>query len=239
MTSQIMDAADQSAFAPYPGFDSFDPMKVSPNNFLSEAADSSFYFKKRAHESTGVLDSNKKARVTTPRSFENYGYGPGVANTLTPMNAANALYSTGGAANGAANGLNGNGLTLNTNFTGLAVNGLMGNGSLSAGANGGQSSPSFPPSPNMSAETPINGPYSAMASLGAGYGMGFNGLMGMNGMNFNAFGGLNSPSVYAVSPTVGGFGSQQTALGAGVRTIAFAPFGPVLGALASTSRNPC
>ncbi|KAG8973092.1 hypothetical protein FRC05_009100 [Tulasnella sp. 425] len=196
MTSQIMDAADQSAFAPYPGFDSFDPMK-------------------RAHESTGVLDSNKKARVTTPRSFENYGYGPGVANTLTPMNAANALYSTGGAANGAANGLNGNGLTLNTNFSGLAVNGLMGNGSLSAGANGGQSSPSFPPSPNMSAETPINGPYSAMASLGAGYGMGFNGLMGMNGMNFNAFGGLNSPSVYAVSPTVGGFGSQQTALGAG------------------------
>lgn len=238
MTSQIMDAADQSAFAPYPGFDSFDPMKVSPNNFPSEAADSSFYFKKRAHESTGVLDSNKKARVTTPRSFENYGYGPGVANTLTPMNAANtALYSTGGP-NGGANGLNGTGLTLNTNFTGgLAVNGLIGNGSLSAGANG-QSSPSFPPSPNMSAETPINGPYSAMANL-QGYGMGFNGLMGMNGMNFNAFGGLNSPSVYAVSPTVGGFGTQQTALGAGVRTIAFAPFGPDLGALASASRNPC
>lgn len=199
MTSQIMDTADQSAFAPYPGFDSFDPMK-------------------RAHESTGVLDSNKKARVTTPRSFENYGYGPGVANTLAPMNNT-ALYSTGGNANGASNGLNGTGLTLNTNFTGgLGVNPLMGNGSLSAGANGpnnGQSSPSFPPSPNMSSETPINGPYSAMASLG-GYGMGFNGLMGMNGMGFNGFGGLNSPSVYAVSPTVGGFGAQQTAvLGAG------------------------
>lgn len=118
-----------------------------------------------------------------------------------------ALYSTGGA-NG--NGLNPGGLTLNTNFPAN----LTGNGSLSAGAalNNGQNSPSFPPSPSMAGGDNMNGPYSAMASLG-GYGMGFGGLMGMgavgmNGMNFAGFGGLNSPSNYGMSPSVGSFPSN-------------------------------
>lgn len=140
------------------------------------------------------------------------------------MSAANtALYSTGGANGGLAPPASG--LTLNTNFTGsgsLTVNGGLA-GSLSAGpalagpggaAQNGQGSPSFPPSPNLNGETPLGGPYSAMANLQT-YGMGFNGLMGMN---FPAFGAMNSPSVYAMSPTVGGFGNQQNAvMGAGVR----------------------